>query len=136
MTPDTIQLIESLDCSIDQFKLAKTRLNFRYDCFYESARGYAGRKIARRLLYRLGEAQRYLPILESRRTIMLNRMGGPILEAAAYQQLLNDLEETAEATNTYIEFLHNIFLDPAQVLKYADVQEMDLMSQDVWLWVI
>jgi hypothetical protein len=142
MTTDTIPPINSndprkhLEISIDQFKLAKVKLDFCYDCFYKSTRGYAEREIARRLLYRLGLAQRYLPILESRRNTILNDMRRSIPGSDDYQQLLNRLNQAVEETNIYTGFLRGICSDPIQVLRYPDVQEMDLMSQSEWLSIV
>jgi hypothetical protein len=132
---DANQLIENLDSAIDQLRIVTSRLARLHD-YYGPVRSWPESEIAQRLLYRLETVRDYLPQLERRKTRILNRLRGPILEAADYQKLLNDLNQVVEQTKIYTDFLGEICSNPRLVLRHAYLQKVDLMSQDEWLWVL
>jgi hypothetical protein len=132
---DAKQLIENLDSSTDQLRVVTSQLARLHD-YYEPVRSWPESKIAQELLYRLKTVRDYLPQLERSKTMILKRLQGPTLEAADYQKLLDDLNRVVESTEEYAKVLREICSNPRIVLRHADRQKVNLMSQNEWLWVL
>jgi hypothetical protein len=130
----TAKHLDDFELSIAAFKSIVQNLIFILTCYViKDQQANANAEIARKLRHDVEQAEYRIHELEEFRNRVLQHITCSILEDDDCQRLKDRLTSEAMDADLYTEHLARICLDPTQVCRHADSEEISMSTQDEWL---